>query len=198
MWIIWNCRNQKVFRNEDINLVSLEFKFWNVHNGIVGSSSEHLQVYKTILCKWEPPNHPFYCLNIDGSVQLEDHTAGIGCIIRNSSGNLILAGAAYLGRTDINMAELIALRTGILMALRANITSLVIQSDSKYVVSCVRREREQHIGYSYICSKTSLNCTRRWKRSKSLLCTGNKMVQLINLQNLLVPRTFGLIIIVLC
>lgn len=139
-----------MFGSEAINLVSLECKLWHLHRDIIARNSENLQVYKTIICKWIPLAYPSYCLKIDGSVQLLDKTAGIGCIIRDNSGKLVVAGSANLGRTNINMAELLALRTGILLALRANISNLIIQSDSSYVVSCVNRKKaaqwqQQHL-----------------------------------------------------
>lgn len=90
------------------------------------------------------------CLNIDGSVELTNHSAGLGCVIRNHKGEMVKAGATSIGGTTINGVELYAFRTGMLLAEMCNISKLVIQTDLTYICSCFHGEKvaqwqEQHL-----------------------------------------------------
>lgn len=69
-----------------------------------------------IACRWIPPPLGFVCLNTDGSRVGNPGKAGIGYTLRTETGKSIRVGTAFVGITTNNIAEFLALRTGLLMS----------------------------------------------------------------------------------
>lgn len=63
-------------------------------------------------------------------------------MIRNNQGAFIRAATTYIGRTNNNSVELIAIKTGLILALHLNVNKLIVQSDSNYVLHCIDRPHE--------------------------------------------------------
>ncbi|KAK1266749.1 hypothetical protein QJS04_geneDACA016665 [Acorus gramineus] len=92
----------------------------------------------SIEVKWEPPPWEWVKANTDGS--LSEDRAGYGFLLRDHSGNLIIAEAAKTARNSINQLELMAIGQSIKMALELGFPKLWVESDSKvallWITSC--------------------------------------------------------------
>jgi len=80
---------------------------------------------------WEPPPHGSVKLNFDGSVQ--GTSAAGGFIIRDWQGTLLRAGSYRYGNASVIMAEARALRDGMLTAVRAGYTNIIIEGDNQAI-----------------------------------------------------------------
>ncbi|XP_048502774.1 uncharacterized protein LOC125498586 [Beta vulgaris subsp. vulgaris] len=86
-----------------------------------------------------PPSN--YCkLNFDGS-KISNGNASLGFIIRNNSGEVLLAGAKSLGpHISILQAEAWALREGVKGAISLDISNIIIKGDNLAVVNSMKND----------------------------------------------------------
>lgn len=77
-------------------------------------------------------------MNFDGS-KLSNGKAFIGCVIKNSEGDVVLAGAKSLGsHIFIIQVEAWALKEGVKGALSLNISHLMIEGDNLGVINSMK------------------------------------------------------------
>lgn len=70
--------------------------------------------------------------------------AGIGGVIRNHKGDLVAAFAKNIGISTNNKAEVWAFQQGLKLAIELEITHLLIQTDSTFLLSCLNRKETHH------------------------------------------------------
>ena len=90
-------------------------------------------------CKWEPPPPGWKKLNFDGASRGNPGKAGIGCIIRDESGNWIAKRSKSLDMASNNIAELEAVEEGINLCIKLNIKKLIIEGDSQIIINALRK-----------------------------------------------------------
>lgn len=112
-----------------------------------------------VICSWLPPPCNVIELNIDGSVSSETGLASFGCVFRDHTGNFLQAAGGIIGWASINTAELLALKTGLQLALQMGWTSPSARTDSLYVFQC--RNRIQEISWRHRRILTQLRQTRQ-------------------------------------
>lgn len=89
---------------------------------------------------WQPSDLTEYKLNTDGASSSNTGMAGTGALVRDRSGKLVVALAANIGLATNVLAELWAIRDGIIMAQKKNIRKLHIENDSYTVLQMLRRD----------------------------------------------------------
>jgi len=148
LWSIWKTRNSTVFRNElpqaVVTLIRLKKASaeWRIRHKLTTSiqprnpplSSPHTK--QLVGIAWEKLPEGFIKVNFDGSKA--SHNAAGGYVIRDSSGNLIQAGACNLEAASILIAEATAMRNGLRAALEAGFSNIHIEGDNKILIQAVQ------------------------------------------------------------
>ncbi|BFG15868.1 hypothetical protein CerSpe_021420 [Prunus speciosa] len=88
---------------------------------------------------WSPPANGVIKINVDASWKIEHHKAGIGVILRDSSGVFAAGHACSVAADSIIEAETLAILEGCSFAIQQGHTRVVIESDSKEAISCLNR-----------------------------------------------------------
>nr|XP_029144803.1 disease resistance-like protein DSC1 [Arachis hypogaea] len=86
---------------------------------------------------WARPETGFFKVNCDGSVFEDEHKAGFGCVLRDSSGRWVRGCCGKVAVTSGLRLELWSLWRGLLLALEAGIEFLVCETDSMEAFSLV-------------------------------------------------------------
>ncbi|KAL5768033.1 hypothetical protein ACOSQ2_014816 [Xanthoceras sorbifolium] len=101
-----------------------------VQNG--GISSSHIPAN---MC-WKPPDGHCLKLNVDASVNKAAGKIGIGVVVRDSAGQLVLAaGLSCSFVVDVAVAEAKAILFGVQLAMSRKLFPLLIESDALNVVN---------------------------------------------------------------
>lgn len=88
---------------------------------------------------WRPPEGHLIKVNTDAAV-FKDGSVGCGGVIRDSVGDVMGAMCECIeGNFDIDVAEAYAARRGLLVALEAGMTNLVLESDCLKLVLHIQR-----------------------------------------------------------
>ena len=93
----------------------------------------HSRVKILQFIRWQVPPDPYIKLNTDGSAIGNLRLAGAGGLLRNSSGEWISGFSLYLGLTSNNMAELAAIRRGLILAWDMGFKFIHLELDSMTV-----------------------------------------------------------------
>ncbi|KAF5478058.1 hypothetical protein F2P56_004648, partial [Juglans regia] len=94
------------------------------------------------MCRWLPSEQGMLKLNVDGAVFASQQRAGVGVILRDDKGEVILS--ACKKENDINdhlEIELIAILRGLQICLPLGIPQLVIESDSLLLVDEIQNDK---------------------------------------------------------
>ncbi|KAI3857682.1 hypothetical protein MKW98_028946, partial [Papaver atlanticum] len=86
-----------------------------------------------ITVPWDCPPPNYVNLNTDGAT---NHLgfAGVGGVLRDDLGKFIAAYAQHIFRNNNNMAELRAIKEGLILAYNMRKKQLIVESDSTYVI----------------------------------------------------------------
>lgn len=90
---------------------------------------------------WEKPDIGFIKLNFDGASKFGSNNASIGGVYRNHEGAFLLGYAECIGKATSSVAELVAARRGLELALENGWLSLWLEGDAKNVVDFVIKKR---------------------------------------------------------
>jgi len=88
---------------------------------------------------WSPPQSGFIKLNYDGASKGNPGQAGAGGIFRTSQGTVCRFYALDLGHATNNEAELIAVKHGILIAIRERYHRIIVEGDSAMVTGIIQK-----------------------------------------------------------
>ncbi|XP_026396923.1 uncharacterized protein LOC113291626 [Papaver somniferum] len=132
-------RNKFVFQNVSFdvdNVLHLAYsqalEYWIVSELPKVSDA----IGKTVVnLNWKFPPSPWHKLNCDGASSFESFLAGAGSVICNSSGVFVAALAHHLPSNSSTVAELWVVRDGLLLALKLQISYLIVDSDSSSTIS---------------------------------------------------------------
>ncbi|KAL6134961.1 hypothetical protein ACLB2K_067189 [Fragaria x ananassa] len=110
----------------------LENEFWAANVPVLGTTNHSPP--KTIPTTWSPPPVGWVKVNSDAA-WLPSSSAGLGVIIRDSSGRVIggLAEAAVI--PSVEGAEAEAILRGVELAISLNLKQIIVESDSKQLIS---------------------------------------------------------------
>jgi len=110
--------------------------------------------------RWVKPSEGFLKLNVDGSFQETTGSGSTGAVIRDASGGFIAAAHSFLPHVlDAAMAEVSALRDGLLLAQQIGCYRLEVQADCLEVVNTMLDG-----GFSATASAPIFDeCSQIWK-----------------------------------
>ncbi|XP_019149855.1 PREDICTED: uncharacterized protein LOC109146657 [Ipomoea nil] len=131
LWVIWNARNELVWKNETPVLESMR-----MHVQTLVSSWEQLRNEVTPgtsatgmrTSAWEPPPIGFLKCNVDAATF--DNGAGFGAVVRDSNGKYIAACSARLEcGNDPLMAESMAVKEALTSMKSHHFNNIMLESD---------------------------------------------------------------------
>ena len=135
VWLIWKNRNQAVFKRRPLNPrlaksisdYALEFFF-------CAGPTNGIRNQVTNLVKWVRPECGWMKLNTDGSALGNPGIAGGGGVIRDWAGNWVAGFSRKIGVATSLVAELWAIRDGLMLCIDRRLTMVEVESDAKVVV----------------------------------------------------------------
>ncbi|KAH9782560.1 reverse transcriptase domain-containing protein [Citrus sinensis] len=145
-WMVWNARNEMLFKGKRENPQALVAKAEAVLEAYkrvqkpeqVRKESQQVQTQQV----WNPPQNGFVKVNVDAATSSEKHLAGLGAIIRDDQGTVIAAAikiSKFNG--DVAFAEAEALEWGLQIARNASAKALIVESDAQSVVKLVNNKQ---------------------------------------------------------
>ncbi|XP_042952128.1 uncharacterized protein LOC122289214 [Carya illinoinensis] len=86
-------------------------------------------------CRWEPSQPGTFKLNVDGAIFQNQQSAGIGAILRDSKGEVLMAVSKRESAVgDATSIEMLAILKGLQLTLHLGIQHLIIESDALTLV----------------------------------------------------------------
>ncbi|KAK3170499.1 hypothetical protein Dsin_032530 [Dipteronia sinensis] len=132
IWTIWEARNELVFKGSRMtieqatDLIKFQVAWWFKHHGkcsmlpittmllnLPESCSEAKVQRKANIGKWIPPIEGAFKFNVDGSSRGNPGSAGIGGVLRDSSGKILGSFSLNVGYQDEITAELLAIHKAV-------------------------------------------------------------------------------------
>lgn len=155
IWELWRSRcaarygaePSSISRSQSFILQSLiEITCQNFHRLKLQATWGHLQqlVDQPMTCKtvkvvrWEKPPEHYYKLNTDGSCQ--EGQCGAGGIIRDYTGEPIMAYSIFLGEGTSNWAESQAMLYGLQKCEVTGLHNIIVEADSKLLTTSIKGE----------------------------------------------------------
>ena len=88
---------------------------------------------------WKPPTADIYKINSDGSFDPSSRSGGWGFVVRDSSGEVLAAGAGNITYAASSLqAEAIAVYKSILQAARLGMTRIILEMDATVLASALK------------------------------------------------------------
>ncbi|XP_026439307.1 uncharacterized protein LOC113337995 [Papaver somniferum] len=113
----------------------MAMEYYNVNkNQVKGRSAK-----EEIFISWQYPQNGFFKINIDGFSN-DDGFAGIDGVIRDESGAFVACYWKHIFKNNNNVAEVLAIRDGLRLAVDLGLHYLEVESDSSYVVQLCNEE----------------------------------------------------------
>ncbi|XP_050289981.1 uncharacterized protein LOC126728155 [Quercus robur] len=157
-WAIWERRNRKrllqlVWDVGDVVSRALDFlrEFIDIQKHPL-----HRPVPKEVI-KWSPPDESVYKINFNGAVFEEQGSAGLGVVVRDSTGLVISALSQKIRFPgSAVMVEAQATRRVVLFAKEINVFRVVVEGDSLQVIKVVNSSKRSKTPYGHIIDETRL------------------------------------------
>ncbi|XP_042972972.1 uncharacterized protein LOC122304773 [Carya illinoinensis] len=93
-------------------------------------------------CRWEFPLPGVFKLNVDGATFLNQHSAGIGAILRDSKGEVLMAASKKEHEVrDATSIEMLAIFRGLQLTAHLGIQHLIIESDALTLVQELQKPK---------------------------------------------------------
>ncbi|KAF5454504.1 hypothetical protein F2P56_024162 [Juglans regia] len=134
-WSVWNRRNWKIFEGKEVHVEDLLGRALAMQKGFRELRNKPLSVIRKH-DRWKAPPPGTFKLNVDGAFSQDGSVTGIGAVLRDSKGEVLMA-AAIRERASLNVYELegLAILRGLQLCLHLGIYHLSIESDSLLVVN---------------------------------------------------------------
>ena len=135
VWHLWLHRNQFIFKTGKVDRLWFKKSIKDcIEFFSVGLNAKMHKAKSVVVVGWEKPPVGWAKLNSDGSAFGNPRRADRGGVIRDHNGKWIIGYAWSLGCTNNCMAELWALRDGLLLARDMGLNNLIIELDALSVV----------------------------------------------------------------
>lgn len=116
------------------------------------ASPSDVQARNPTLVAWKRPDEGVVKVNVDGSFCRSSGRAGFGGLLQDHDGSWLVGFSGFLGFSNIIMADLKAIQTGLSMAWQRGFRNLICESDSK---EAIRLVEEAYIDYHHLSSVIS-------------------------------------------
>ena len=135
-WKFWLARNERIFKAHSRSQHSLVFTSIQAATEFhfLARTTKRTSVRVPQLVKWQASPYPFCKLNTDGSAVDNPRLAGVGGVLRDHQGRWLTRFSTRMGITSNNLAELEAIRQGLMLAWNKGVKFLQLELDSKVVL----------------------------------------------------------------
>ncbi|KAH9800272.1 hypothetical protein KPL71_000599 [Citrus sinensis] len=114
-WEIWHARNKLIFEGKRVNPMSL-----------IAKAQAAVEAYQRVHGKEQTSKR----INVDAAVHTEQQLTGLGVVIRNPQGQIIVAAVKSTKFQDnVTAAEAEAVKWGLEIALEARLATVIIETD---------------------------------------------------------------------
>ncbi|XP_026416488.1 uncharacterized protein LOC113311918 [Papaver somniferum] len=140
LWHIWLARNELVFKSTPFRSLFVLGKAYRVAEEYQFSIlyRECSKNKQEMFISWKPLAAPYIKLNSDG-VASSLAGAGVGGVMRDSEGQFLACFANHIYRNGNIVAEIQAIRQGLLLAIQLGYSFVEVESDSAYTVQLCRK-----------------------------------------------------------
>ncbi|KAF4379885.1 hypothetical protein G4B88_021018 [Cannabis sativa] len=141
-WLIWHRRNKSIFQQRNFdNKVWIEWASNLLDYQLQLVPTPPLHSLKKAPVSWSPPPSGTFKINTDASLIAGQPGCGLGVVIRDHLGIVVVAETVYIpGCLSVNMAESLAIHSGLLLANRWSLSSICISSDCQPVIHALNGE----------------------------------------------------------
>ncbi|GLT28456.1 hypothetical protein SLA2020_033900 [Shorea laevis] len=88
--------------------------------------------------RWHPPDEGYVKVNVDGAVSEQGHIFGMGALVRDHQGEVIVAMVCQgQGTVEAEVVEACSLRTALLWAQSLGLRRIVVEFDCATIVSAI-------------------------------------------------------------
>lgn len=158
-WSIWLSRNERVFNNKEVDagnvIDTIKLRLFSWYKGkwpqAMESTIEFISCLNVIKINgkkmkvrphidWAPPRIGVLKFNVDGAALGKPGLAGIGGVLRNHEGRVLIRFSKAVGIEESNIAEILAIREALMIFSGfpwARGSPLVVESDSSNAVGWV-------------------------------------------------------------
>ena len=86
--------------------------------------------------RWQPLGPGLYKVNVDGALFNADNTAGLGVVIRNEQGQVMVSLSEHLPLPSLVIeVEALAAQRGLELAVEIRFKNIVLESDSRILIT---------------------------------------------------------------
>ncbi|KAF5454638.1 hypothetical protein F2P56_024287 [Juglans regia] len=94
-------------------------------------------------CSWNPPPRGFLKLNVDEAVFSDVRKAGLGVVLRDDKGKLVMAASKIENEVENpSTIELLALLRGLQLIVHLGFSKLLVESDCMFLVQELNNEQD--------------------------------------------------------
>ncbi|TXG71894.1 hypothetical protein EZV62_000473 [Acer yangbiense] len=136
-WLVWNNRNQSLFREKAKCWGDSWTKATLFLSGgkTIETQNNSSAIPSLVIKNWIPPSFGTIKVNVDAALDVGRNKFSVGIVIRDSSGRILKSAAlVFNGRTSTDIAEAKVIYEGLLLATSSGLQPLSIESDSLNVV----------------------------------------------------------------
>nr|XP_023921584.1 uncharacterized protein LOC112033036 [Quercus suber] len=139
-WCLWQRRNRVRERQPSWHLheigeqtLALVHEFWEVHKQEARTLAHRTPV------RWYPPPNTCFKGNFDAALFDGLDCAGIGVVLRDSSGNVIAALSQWIDHTSsVELAEALAARRAVVLARELSLFDVIFEGDCLRIVQALK------------------------------------------------------------
>ena len=145
-WMIWFAMNNFIFEGKKlwprISVAKAESVLEAYQRVRKAESAKVSPDRRANQQRWMPPPENVLKLNVDAAINNKDQVTGLGAVIRNSDGLVIVAGIKQAQlREGVSFAEAEAIQWGLQVAKKAAIFSLIVETDCKEVAELINNTK---------------------------------------------------------
>nr|POE61179.1 putative ribonuclease h protein [Quercus suber] len=152
-WLVWNKRNSDRLGESSVALGRIRAKAATLlHDFRTAQLSQPL--VSTIVARaarWTPPLSPHLKINFGGATFKDLGCAGVGVVVRNSTGAVIGAfSQRIMMPSSAAIVELLACRKALVFAKDLGVVQCIVEGDAKVIIKALRQRDSSHPQYGHV------------------------------------------------
>ncbi|KAL2926351.1 hypothetical protein RDABS01_011624, partial [Bienertia sinuspersici] len=163
LWGIWLQRNAWVFERKKRDAMDVIKKAIGVVGEYIQANEEAKSSYNDNRSpsKWHPPGEGYYKVNADAAM-LEKNRVGIGAVMRDREGDVMASTCKQiLGEYDVEVAEALAARHALQVALEIGLTKIILEVDNLKLCQYLKKDKKAPTGFASQCTDISFSHVKR-------------------------------------
>ncbi|KAL4280391.1 hypothetical protein GQ457_03G007900 [Hibiscus cannabinus] len=143
-WHLWKSRNSLVFTATSESPIEVwdrafeayeEFNSIQIRNCATPEALAPLNIISSPISSWSKPPSGFLKISCDATFEHLSGMAAATCIVRDSSGRIIKGDTSSFQTNSVTVAEAIAIRHGVVLAINEGWENVIFESDNKSVIT---------------------------------------------------------------